>query len=117
MSAQPPYVRVNPDGRRFVYTGTRAWSAEDYDLIEELIEDYGMTAREIRFYFDPFPTATAVEQAIRRADIDYSPGPGRISHKKLEEWREVRKAFLSPEQYARSIQVELEEAMARWMKI
>jgi hypothetical protein len=67
-----------PRGRKVVNVpAARMWTAEDYDLIEELIAQ-GLRYSEMLPYFtDPPVTRNALQKACENAGIEYRHKPGR----------------------------------------
>ena len=85
---QSPYMRVHPHAG-LIYVGeARAWSADDYDLLEQLTE-FGLTCMEIRRYFTPMPTATAIRCALERAGIPMVKKRGRPTKSERAEWEKI----------------------------
>ena len=71
-----PYVTVINGNPTFV-AGARRWTAEDYDLIEELIAA-GFRYKDMLPYFtDPPVTLHGIKGAVRTAKIDYPFKAGR----------------------------------------
>lgn len=66
----------------------RAWSADDYDLIEKLA-DLGLPCSEIRRYFSPMPTANAMRCVMARAGIQNGKGRGRPSKDDHAKWAAI----------------------------
>lgn len=69
--------RVLPSRRVIRVATARRWTAEDYDIIEELIAQ-GLRYKEIATHFtDPPVSRIALERAIRAAGIEYHHKAGR----------------------------------------
>lgn len=73
-------VRYGAHERVVEYHGTRRvvhvkharkWTAEDYDLIEELVEKRLRYTEMLPYFTDPPVTRAALEKAMRNAKIPY----------------------------------------------
>lgn len=96
---QRPYVRF-VHGQPRIYTYVRRWTAEDYELIEHLIEEYNLPPAEIRFHFDPIVPSEAMRSAMMRAGITHNRARGRPTKTEQEYWRKIREEFFTPERMA-----------------
>lgn len=88
---QRSYERVH-NGRMITVPDARAWKAEDYDLIEKLIM-HRLPVTEIRRYFTPMPTTTAMRCAMTRAGFTSGARRGRPTKADRTHWASVHRLW------------------------
>ena len=93
---QRAYTRCRGGEAEFVGE-SRTWTADDYDLIEELIEKE-IPFSFIRLFFTPSPSEAAMRSAAYRAGFKSRLTPGRPTKAMysrwmtvLDEWKEAQR--------------------------
>jgi hypothetical protein len=86
-----PYTRTYNGVVTHIGVGRFCWTAEEYDLIEELAEQ-GLTCEAMRWYFDPVPSIDSMKSALIHGGIPgrYARGLSRKpTRKEQEKWAEM----------------------------